>query len=64
MHLLNNTFAIFWTRKGWKRQFHADWGKETPSQSAKEVVQTFRKLFPDDIVMSVRDNSGRFVAFK
>lgn len=52
--------AIFWTRPGWRMQFHAD----MTAQPAAQAVAAFKALFPGDVVCSVRDTSGRFLAFK
>lgn len=61
MKIMQNTYALFWTRKGWKKQFHADVPADVPAPVA---VSRFRDMFPDDVVCSVRDASGRFVAFQ
>lgn len=60
--LKGNMLAVFWTRKGWKKQFQAD-VPGAPSDP-KSAVAYFREMFPDDIVCSVRDHKGRFLKFK
>lgn len=66
MKIIKDMYAVFWSHgkpfrtKGRKIQFHADVGGKSP----QEAVQTFRDMFPTDTVHSVRDASGRFLAFK
>lgn len=55
--------AIFWRRTGWQMAFHADlhlWPGETYRQAAKR----FHGLCQGAIIASIRDRTGRFVAFK
>lgn len=61
MRIMQNTYALFWTRQGWKHQFHADVPNDV---AAPEAVKRFKDMFPDDVVLSVRDAKGRFLAFK
>ena len=60
MKIHRDTFAVFWSRKGWKQAFHAD---VPATGTAKDAADTFRQLFPNDVIRSVRDTSGRFLAF-
>lgn len=64
MKIARNTFAVFWSRKGWRMQFHADIAKAIHGTTPQAAAQAFRDMFPKDTVMSVRDTSGRFLAFK
>lgn len=64
MRILHNTFAVFWTRPGYKTQFHADVGRGDDIKTPAECAAWFKRLFPGDIVLSVRDSSGRFLPFK
>lgn len=59
MKILEKTFAVFWSMTGSKVQFHADVHAETPVEAAKK----FRDLYPEDVIHSVRDRSGRFRTF-
>lgn len=59
MRILHGSFAVFWSRPGWGRAFHAD----IHARSPKEAVAAFRQMFPDDTVRSVRGKDGRFAAF-
>lgn len=61
MKIMKGFYAVFWTRKGWKQQFHADVPANKPARAA---VADYRAMFPDDVVCSVRDASGKFVPFK
>jgi hypothetical protein len=54
-------YALFWSMPGSKTQFHADM---FAAKTAQEAADMFRKVFPGDIVRSVRSPSGRFEAFK
>lgn len=54
-------YAIFWSMPGSKTQHHAD---IFHAKTAQEAVDHFRKVFPGDVIRSVRSNSGRFEAFK
>lgn len=56
MRIIANTFAVFWSPEGSKAQFHAD----VVARSSAEAVARFRDSYPDDIIRSVRDRSGRF----
>jgi len=60
MKILKDTYAVFWTRKGWKQAFHADICAATPN----EAYSQFAGMFPSDIVRSIRDKSGKFCKFK
>lgn len=62
--LKGNMLAVFWTRKGWKKQFQADVPGVATPQGVKDAVAYFREMFPDNIVCSVRDHKGRFLKFK
>lgn len=64
MKIVHNTHAVFWTRAGWKQQFHADLGKLNSTETPQEAVQRFRDMFPTDVVRSVRNAQGRFLRFK
>jgi len=65
MHILDNTFAVFWRLPNHPRQqFHADVAKLFPDEPARYAVRRFRSLFPSDVVCSVRDQSGRFVSYR
>ncbi|WP_157971280.1 hypothetical protein [Pseudogemmobacter bohemicus] len=59
MRIVPGLFAVFWRSPGSSQQFHADVGARSPHQAAVE----FRRLFPGDIVVSVRGVDGRFEAF-
>lgn len=63
MKIMHNTFAVFWTRPGYKVQFHADVGRGVINTPA-ECAAWFKTTFPGDIVKSIRDSSGRFLPFK
>lgn len=63
MRILNGFYAIFWRAKDSRVQFHADF-PATPYGSAYHAVQAYRCYFPADVICSVRDARGRFVAFK
>lgn len=54
-------YAIFWSIPGSKTQFHADM---FAAETAQQAVDQFRKVFPNDVIRSVRSSSGRFEAFK
>jgi Rod binding domain-containing protein len=58
--------AIFWTRKGAERlstQFHADMHRY-PSERSSDVARRFEAMFPNDVIRSMRDHSGKFISFK
>lgn len=62
MKIVQNFYALFWSHGGkHPQQFHADVPANVPPQ---EAVRAFRAAFPRDTVHSVRDASGRFLAFK
>lgn len=63
MKILQNTFAVFWTRKEWRQQFHADLARLN-NETARHAVQRYRAIFPQDIVCSVRASNGKFVSFR
>jgi hypothetical protein len=64
MNVARNTFAVFWSIPGRPRQqFHADLAKPL-YPTPRAAVEGFRDMFPRDVVHSVRDGSGRFLAFK
>jgi hypothetical protein len=54
-------YSVFWSMTGSKTQHHADM---FAAETAQQAVDQFRKLFPNDIIRSVRSPSGRFEAFK
>lgn len=60
MRITPGTFAVFWSRPGWRQAFHADVGAGSPG----EAVATFRALYPTDVVRSVRGADGRFASFR
>lgn len=60
MKIIANSFAVFWTRPGWKQQFMADVGGFTDPVAA---VAWFKTAYPEDVVCSIRDRSGRFLPF-
>lgn len=64
MVIMKNSFAVFWRSRSHSRQFHADGWKWSPAESPVAVAGRFRDAFPHDIICSLRDGSGRFVAFK
>lgn len=64
MRIERNTFAVFWTRPGLGRAFHADGYRYDPADTPETVANRFREMFPDSVIRSMRDGSGRFVAFK
>lgn len=61
MKIIPGMYAIFWqfpnSRGG---QFMADIYGDSP----QHAVARFRDAFPSDRVCSVRDETGRFLAFK
>ena len=59
MKILAGTFAVFWSFKGDKTQFHADVRAESPAKAA----ETFRDMFPEDVIHSIRCHRGRFCTF-
>lgn len=63
MRVARESFAVFWTRPGWRVQFHADM-KRALYPTAKAAADAFAAMFPADQVKSVRDGSGRFLTFK
>lgn len=60
MNILPGSFAVFWSRPGWSRQFHADHFQPT----AKAAAAAHRAAFPEDRICSVRGRDGRFNSFK
>lgn len=62
MKVARDSFAVFWSRPGWRVQFHADM-KTALYPTAKAAAAAFRAMFPKDHVRSVRDASGRFQRF-
>ena len=42
----------------------ADMFKFHPDETAREIAARHRRMFPKDIICSVRDSSGRFCPFK
>lgn len=61
MRILSNTLGVFWTRPGWGICCHADIHL-MPGENTTEAVARFRLMFPGDIVVGVKDTSGRWVA--
>ena len=61
MRIVPGTFAIFWkTDSACPVQFHADIYADSPSDAARR----FHDVYPNDVLCSVRDSSGRFCKFK
>lgn len=61
MRIVHNTLGVFWTRPGWPICCHADLHL-LPGEATAEAVARFRRTFPDDVVVGVKDHSGRWVA--
>ncbi|AFU87523.1 hypothetical protein CcrKarma_gp339 [Caulobacter virus Karma] len=63
MKVARDSFAVFWTLPQGGVQFHADI-KRALYPTARDAARAFSAMFPRDRVRSVRDASGRFLAFK
>ncbi|AFU87873.1 hypothetical protein CcrColossus_gp003 [Caulobacter phage CcrColossus] len=63
MKIPRDTFAVFWSLPGDVMQFHGDM-KRALYPTARAAAEAFRAMFPRNVVKSVRDASGRFLAFK
>ena len=64
MKILPKSFAVFWRSRDSRVQFHGDMFKLYIDDTAKDIADRYARLFPNDIICSIRDGSGRFVAFK
>jgi hypothetical protein len=64
MKIIDNTFAVFWRSADHRQQFHADAAKLFPDEPVRYVAARYRQIFPSDVICSIRDKSGRFVAFR
>lgn len=63
MPILKNSVAVFWSKPGWKNQFHGDFFPH-PHETMRETVARYRAMFPADIIRSIRGPNGRFLSFK
>lgn len=55
--------AIFWRMPRSKLAFHADM-QRYPDETLSSVAARFQTMFPLDRIVSIRDRTGRFQAFK
>ena len=64
MKIIPKSLAVFWALPGKPAvQFHADFFP-FPHETVADAVARYRRLFPADVIRSVRDQSGRFLPFK
>lgn len=61
MQIVPNTWAVFWRKPGTKQSFHADLGR-LPGETAQQARQRFSSLWPQDEVLGVKDEKGRWAA--
>ncbi len=65
MKILHNSFGVFWKIDTAQRtQFMADMFKFHSDETARDVAARHARMFPQDIICSVRGPDGRFQPFK